>query len=104
MNDSEKKVNFYILIHSYCVYFEYYFYLKKMAQFSFESLLKTTKKGIPETYTETTSLSQEFYSMSLGLEIIFMLLFISYFGMALFRAFKKIKNPKFKASEEPESE
>ena len=64
--------------------------------FDIQSLFKTTTKGLLTKYTKSTVLNREFYNFSLGLEIVFMLLFISYFGMSMFRSFKKIKNPKFK--------
>ncbi len=63
---------------------------------------RTTNKGIylMADLPATTSLNRMLFGMSLGLEIIFMLLFIGIFGLAVFRAVKKIKNPKFKTGKE----
>lgn len=63
---------------------------------------RTTNKGIylMADLPATSSLNRMFFGMSLGLEIIFMLLFIGIFGLAVFRAVKKIKNPKFKTGKD----
>ena len=74
-----------------------------MSTVTFETLFKTTNKGLLTKYTENSLLSREFYSLSLGLQIIFMLIFMAYFGLSIFRSFKKIKNPKFKV-EDPDQE
>ena len=65
-------------------------------------LFKTTNKGIlqMEELSQTTSLSKSFFSMSLGLQIFFMLIFIAIFGLSIFRSVKKVKNPKFKAEKD----
>lgn len=72
------------------------------------SYFHTTNKGIylMANLPATTSLNRGFFGMSLGLEIIFMLIFIGIFILAIFRSVKKIKNPKFKTEkdEEPEEE
>lgn len=71
---------------------------------TFEDLLKTTNKGLPASVGENSHLSSGYYRLSLGLEILFLLLFVGYFGLSLFRSMKKIKNPKFKTdSKEEES-
>ena len=71
---------------------------------TFEDLLKTTNKGLPTSVGENSYLSSGYYRLSLGLEILFLLLFVGYFGLSLFRSMKKIKNPKFKTdSKEEES-
>ena len=67
-----------------------------MSTFNIQSLFKTTTKGLQAKYTKTVLLNRQFYNFSLGLEIIFLLLFVGYFAMSMFRSFKKIKNPKFK--------
>jgi hypothetical protein len=65
-------------------------------------LFRTTNKGI-YNMTElpaTTSLSKSFFGLSVGLEIVFMLIFIGIFGLSVFRSVKKIKNPKFKTEKD----
>ena len=68
----------------------------------FGSLFHTTNKGIlPMTeLKQTASLSKTFFGFSLGVEILFMLVFIAIFLSAIFRSVKKIKNPKFKVEKE----
>lgn len=63
------------------------------------SYFRTTNKGVylMADLPENTNLNGMFYGMSLGLEIIFMLVFIGVFGLSIFRSVKKIKNPKFKS-------
>lgn len=63
---------------------------------------RTTNKGIylMADLPATSSLNRMLFGMSLGLEIIFVLLFIGIFGLAVFRAVKKIKNPKFKTGKD----
>lgn len=67
-----------------------------MSENTMPDLFQTTNKGLLLSYTENTMLNQEFYNLSLALQIMFMLIFMSYFGMTIVRAYKKIKNPKFK--------
>lgn len=57
-----------------------------------------TYKGIlpSDELPPVTLLSKNFFGLSLGLEIIYLLVFISLFALSVYRSVKKIKNPKFK--------
>lgn len=63
---------------------------------------RTTNKGIYKLadLPAITKLNRGFFGMSLGLEIMFMLIFIGIFALAIFRSVKKIKNPKFKTEKD----
>ena len=75
-----------------------------MSGISFQSLWETTNRGMPTTITPTISITRSFYTISLALEIIFLLIFMGYFGMSIFRSSKKIKNPKFKMGKTSDDE
>ena len=66
------------------------------------SYFRTTSKGIylMANLPATSSLNRTFFGMSLGLEIVFMLVFIGIFALSIFRSVKKIKNPKFRTEKD----
>lgn len=59
---------------------------------------RTTNKGIipMDQLPAESYVTKSFFGLSLGLEIIFMLMFIGFFAMSVFRSVKKVKNSKFK--------
>lgn len=59
---------------------------------------RVTNKGITpiDSLAANSYLTKGFFGMSLGMEIIYMLIFITLFALAIYRSVKKIKNPKFK--------
>ena len=59
-------------------------------------IFHTTNKGLGLVNSKYVLLNGEFYKFSLQLQIMFMIIFLIYFVMTIFRIYKKIKNPKFK--------
>lgn len=65
-----------------------------MIEFTFDGLFRTTNKGLPDTSNidPYTYLSMNHFVYSLIVEIIIGLILTGYTGMAVYRAFYKIKN------------
>ena len=59
-------------------------------------IFHTTNKGLGLVNSKYVLLNGEFYKFSLQLQIMFMIIFLIYFVMTIFRIYKRIKNPKFK--------
>ena len=93
-------------LNKYCwQFFFVYFYQSISIKYFLEfqkmgtgDWFRTHKKGIPptESLQNNVSLAKGFFGFSVGLEVLFLIIFIGIFGLALFRSIKKIKNPRFK--------
>ncbi len=73
---------------------------------SLSSLFFTTNKGIPDiaTLPASTTLAKPFYIYSILLQALFLMFFIFYFALSIFRVVKKIKNYRFEEICEHNSE
>lgn len=68
-----------------------------MVDFTFQGLFMTTNKGIPDlsNLPPSVTLAKSSYVSSVMVQSVFLLLFILYFALSIFRVYKKIKNNKF---------
>ena len=68
-----------------------------MIEFTFDSLFRTTNKGLPDTSNlpPYSYITMNHFVFSLIVEIILGLVITMYTALAVYRAFYKIKNPKF---------
>jgi flagellar biosynthesis/type III secretory pathway M-ring protein FliF/YscJ len=64
---------------------------------SISQMFTTTTKGLPNTQSLPASItmSRSYYINSLLLQIVFLLIFILYFVVSIYRVVKKIKNSRF---------
>lgn len=68
-----------------------------MVEFTFDSLFRTTNKGLPDTISlePYSYITTNHFVYSLIVEIILALVVTIYTALSAYRVFYKIKNPKF---------
>jgi phosphotransferase system glucose/maltose/N-acetylglucosamine-specific IIC component len=68
-----------------------------MVDFTFKGLFMTTSKGIPDlaNLPASTTMARPYYTYSILVQSVFLLFFLLYFALSIFRVAKKIKNNKF---------